>query len=55
MNKESILNLLNEGKITFETRIWFNPQSGKIRDRGTAVRLTDKWTKQLFNKVDKIL
>lgn len=55
LNKESILNLLNEGKITFETRIWFNPQSGKIRDRGTAVRLTDKWTKQLFNKVDKIL
>jgi len=35
--------------------MWLNPETGKLRDRGTAVRLTDRWTKELFDKVDKIL
>lgn len=55
LSKENIINLLNSGKITFETRMWLNPETGKLRDRGTAVRLTDRWTKELFDKVDKIL
>jgi hypothetical protein len=52
---ESVIKLLKEGKMAFEFRIWMDKETGRLRDRGMAVRLSSEWTKSLFKNVERII
>jgi len=55
LSASKIATLLNQGKIVVEPRIWMCKETKRLRDRGMAIRLSDKWTKQLFLNVEKIM
>ena len=55
LSASKIATLLKQGKIVVEPRIWMCKETKKLRDRGMAIRLSDKWTKQLFLEVEKIM
>jgi hypothetical protein len=55
LSTSKVVTLLEEGKIVIEPRIWMNKETEKLRDRGMAVRLSEKWTKELFLNVEKII
>ena len=55
LSTSKVATLLEEGKIVVEPRIWMNKETKKLRDRGMAIRLSDKYTKQLFLEVEKIM
>ena len=52
---KSVTKLLKEGKMVLEFRIWMDKETGRLRDRGMAVRLSSKWTKSLFENVERII
>ena len=55
LSGKQIENLLHSGKMVMEPRMWMDKETGKLRDRGFAIRLSDKWTKELFAHVRRVL
>ena len=55
LSVDKIGELLRDGKIVVEPRMWLDTESGKLRDRGMAIRMSDKWTKELFSNVERLL
>jgi len=55
ISPDRITKLLKDGKMILEFRIWMDKESERLRDRGMAVRLSSKWTKELFKKVEKVV
>ena len=47
--------LLREGKIVVEPRMYLTRETDKLRDRGVAIRMSDKWTKELFDNVERLV
>jgi len=52
---EQIVKLLKNGKMAVEPRIWMDKNTGKLRDRGMAFRLSSKYTMELFENVECIM
>jgi hypothetical protein len=50
-----IEKLFRDGKIVIEPRMWMDRTTGKLRDRGVAIRMSDKWTKELFGTVERLV
>ena len=55
LSAKQIESLLLNGKMVMEPRMWLDKETGKLRDRGFAIRLSDKWTKELFAHVRRVL
>ena len=55
LSTSKIRELLEEKKIVVEPRMWLDPNTDKLRDRGMAIRLSEKWTKELFGSVQPLL
>ena len=52
---DKVSELLKDGKIVIEPRMYLNKDTGKLRDRGVAIRMSDKWTKELFDNVERLV
>tara|TARA_R100000808_G_C2128727_1_gene138382 strand:- start:321 stop:1049 length:729 start_codon:yes stop_codon:yes gene_type:complete len=52
---EQIVKLLKNGKMIVDIRIWMDKNTGKLRDRGMAFRLSSKYTMELFENVECVL
>tara|TARA_Y100001963_G_scaffold155035_1_gene245132 strand:- start:895 stop:1605 length:711 start_codon:yes stop_codon:yes gene_type:complete len=51
----SVLKLLRDGKLVVEPRCYIDTNTGKLRDRGVAFRLSGAYLKDLYSSVNKIL
>ena len=55
LKPDAFRGLLEGGKIVLEPRVWYDPKSGKIRDRGSAFRITANLIDELYDQKEKIL
>jgi hypothetical protein len=55
IDTQPIKNLILEGKLVVEPRVYLNTGTDKLRDRGMAFRLDGKYLRELYSSVEKIL
>ena len=55
IDTQSIKNLMLDGKLVVEPRVYLDTETNKLRDRGMAFRLDGKYLKELYSSVEKIL
>lgn len=55
LGTDKIAKLIKDGKIVVEPRMYLNQITGKLRDRGVAFRLSEKWMMNLFDKVERLV
>ena len=55
IDTQTIKNLILEGKLVVEPRVYLNTDTDKLRDRGMAFRLGGKYLRELYSSVEKIL
>jgi len=55
LSTDRVATLIKDGKIVVEPRMYLNRTTGKLRDRGVAIRLSDKWMMSLFDKVERMV
>ena len=55
LNISRITEVLKAGKLILEARMWMHKETGKLRDRGFAFRMSSKDTKELFGNVERLV
>jgi hypothetical protein len=55
IDTQPIKNLILDGKLVVEPRVYLNTDTDKLRDRGMAFRLDGKYLRELYSSVEKIL
>ena len=55
IDTQPIKNLILDGKLVVEPRVYINTETDKLRDHGMAFRLGGKYLRELYSTVDKIL
>lgn len=51
----TLRNLIKDGTLVVETRVWFDPETGKCRDRGVAFRISKSKLHLMYSHKEKIL
>ncbi len=52
---KSLRKLIEDGVLVVEPRMWFRPQTNKLRDRGTAFRISKKKVHLMYSNHEKLL
>lgn len=55
IDTQPIKNLILDGKLVVEPRVYLNTDTDKLRDRGMAFRLDGKYLRELYSSVERIL